>query len=107
RAELGLPDRRLRHAHAHDRGAGAATGGPSQGAPRMIERHGLSRRQFLVLSAACGASLVARSSIPSWLSIPDRSTPAERLARLLPPRPSPRVPGAVRRTDAPSPGAPR
>jgi len=61
----------------------------------MIERHGLSRRQFLVLSAACGASLVARSSIPSWLSIPDRSTPAERLARLLRHRSSARVIGAA------------
>jgi len=61
----------------------------------MSERHGLSRRQFLVLSAACGASLVARSSIPSWLPIPDRSSPAERLTGLLRHRSSARVIGAA------------
>ena len=61
----------------------------------MSERHGLSRRQFLVLSAACGASLVARSSIPSWLPIPDRSSPVERLTGLLRHRSSARVIGAA------------
>ena len=59
-----------------------------------MSHHGLTRRQFILLSAACGASLVARASIPRWL-VPAGRTQAERLVRLLRHRSSARLVGAA------------
>ena len=63
----------------------------------MNERPDMTRRRFLLLSAACGAGLVSRALLPdAWRTVLGRPpTSAERLLDTLPNRTSARVVGAA------------
>src|SRR5207247_10232838 len=102
--KLGLPDRGVRHADDDHRGAGTAAGGSPEGGHGVSRGRTMSRRRFLLLSAAFGASCVTGlAPLPASAGPRAAVPPADRLLGLVRDRSSAGVVAAAYPALVPSP----